>query len=140
MKPNEVSILAGISLRTLNRWVDSGDVPGIRRKSSKRLEVIDEDAAIEWASSGYRKPRRELIEMKTWAERARKEGTSDARAGIELAMYHRRVSDRTIPQIAEENGVSRQAIYQAINRLPIEEKEAIKCRMYLRQRRSKRRP
>lgn len=114
----EFSALTRISRQWLNKLVDSEGVPGIRRKPNGRLEFTDEGAALEWARQTFEWRRIERRQPKDWSARAKKNQTEGARCEIEIAISGGRADFSSIAQLAKEYGVSRQGIYQAIDRHP----------------------
>jgi predicted DNA-binding transcriptional regulator AlpA len=126
VKIRELSAISGLSRQWLNKLVDGKGVPGVRRKPNGRLDVYDESAAREWAEQG-----------REWEAGGMTPGSREARRRIALEIVYlqehgQRMTSDTIPAIAERCGVSKQALYQALNTGDLGTKGFI--RRYFRQR------
>jgi hypothetical protein len=124
MQSQELASLANISTQWLNKLLNRTGIPGVRRKKNGRLEIYDEDRAVEWASCRAcreRKKPRLQRRRKNWVESGRTRGSREARRLLSLELYWlqehgSRFTGENIPGLARRFGISKQALYQALDR------------------------
>jgi hypothetical protein len=123
MQSQELASLANMSSQWLNRLLDRTGIPGVRRKENGRLEIFDEERATEWACNRARPKQRKKRRrpQKDWVHRGRSSGSVEARASLfanaeQLRRMAIRLWSEDIPELAQKFGVSKQALYQAVNR------------------------
>lgn len=121
MQSQELASLANMSTQWLNKLLARTGIPGVRRKENGRLEIFDEERALEWACSRVRpkrpKPRRRAL--KVWEQRGMTPGSIEARASLWAnanPVFGVRPWPEDIPELAQKFGISKQALYQAVNR------------------------
>ena len=118
MQTQELAILAGITPQWLNKLLARKGVPGVRRKKNGRLEIFDDEKAAEWAAK--RKKKKPRPQRKGWVESGRTSNSRKARAELflqlDLIQIMRRPWEKNIPELAQKFGISKQALYQAVNR------------------------
>jgi hypothetical protein len=132
MRICDLSILSGLSRQWLNKLVDRDAVPGCRRKANGRLEILDEEAAANWAAGIAKKPVektqqsersdfRRFGPLLKWIARGQSSGSAKARAAaIGFVAFPGYVEEAgSIADIARQYGITRQALSKALKTAPL---------------------